>query len=635
MEQIVVGKLKREDSRFHGVVVLSDGREILVEKQFLGHAQDQELVAVSLEKKANGRFYGRVIQCFDRKMAGEVRCFNGDYVISIHGKKHAYQVPILKLGACQGEDVVWFEMIEENNQIGARVLYVLGSKDEVEVDSVNYCREQGIHTVFPNNVLRAARKKESFSLPPLHSSRVDLRDKFIFTIDGEDSKDLDDAIGLEILANGNYCLRVNIADVSEVIETNSVIDMDAQKRGNSVYLVGKVYPMLPPVISNQVCSLNPCQERDTVTCEIELCPDGTVVTSKLLLSRICSRKKMSYENVNQVLSGACPYDYEAYQGVLQHMDALAQQLYLQRKNKGAIEFETMEPVVALTDGEVTNIFPRMRGKSQRMIQEFMILANEQVAEILANYHLAAPYRNHTHPRRNAVHTVVEQLYASGYDCSHLLTLENYKSSYTFQNLLQKYELSEIKNPLHFQLASIMKRAIYTSEPKGHFALGLSHYVHFTSPIRRYPDLLVHRVIKNHLLLGKCQFQEEIEQIENLGAHCSDTLRNADRCELFDLKQRALTYYRSHIDTVYQGQVINCSAKGILLQLEIGTQEFLPASMLSSYQYDPSTNSFFSYPREEIQLGSYLNVQLKGVKGEKGLAVFELVEASKQKVKTFL
>ena len=315
----------------------------------------------------------------------------------------------------------------------------------------------------------------------------------IITIDGEDAKDLDDAVYVEKLKNGNYRLIVSIADVSHYIQQDILLDKEAQKRGNSVYLVDRVLPMFPKEISNGVCSLNPRENKLTFTCEMEIDPSGKVVDSETYKSVIKTAHRMTYSNVNKILDGdeELTKEYGDIKDMLFTMFELSKILRDVKYQRGSIDFDIPEIKVVLdSEGKVESLKKRERGEAEKIIEDFMISANEAVAEKLFWLEIPSVYRTHDKPDPERIKTLNDTLAKFNYRIHSFEDLHPKR----FQSIIEDSKDKDISMIVHKFILMSLKQARYTVDNTGHFGLASNYYTHFTSPIRRYSDLLVHRIL---------------------------------------------------------------------------------------------------------------------------------------------
>ncbi|RKY84659.1 ribonuclease R [candidate division KSB1 bacterium] len=507
----VIGRL-RVKSQGYGFVELEEGGdEIFVSQRNMHTAFDGDIVRVELfARPSKGRLQeGRIVEVVKRQR---------EYIVGTfcEGKYFAYVVPDgLKIlwdiiipnqyrgRAKQGQKVVvkiakW-EDVKLNPE--GRVVEVLGYPEEVGVDVLSVAKSFGLPTKFPLRVLQEAEPLCAGIPAAEIIRRLDLRQQLCFTIDPVDAKDFDDAISLQVLENGHYLLGVHIADVSYYVPEGSKTDHEALMRGTSVYLVDRVIPMLPEKLSNQICSLWPHSDRLTFSVLIELDASGQVVNYQIRESVIRSKRRFTYEEVQQILDEG---DGEYFE-TLNAMRRLSKILYRNRLRQGSLDFETPEVKVLLNEkGQPLGISKQVRLESHQLIEEFMLLANRVVSKHIA-VHLAQNgrrrrsslpfiYRIHEKPDQKKIKEFVRLIEALGYS----LEVKRGVRAQHLQRLLETVRGQDEELIINTVMLRSLMKARYSPENVGHFGLAFDYYTHFTSPIRRYPDLVVHRLLKEYL-----------------------------------------------------------------------------------------------------------------------------------------
>ncbi|MDF2522324.1 MAG: RNAse, partial [Clostridia bacterium] len=437
-----------------------------------------------------------------------------------------------------------------------RIVEILGHKDEAGTDILSIIRTHNLPEEFPEDVEKQANKIPEVVKEEELERRRDLRDRIIVTIDGEDAKDLDDAVNVERLPNGNYLLGVHIADVSHYVFEKTALDTEALKRGTSVYLVDRVVPMLPKRLSNGICSLNPQVERLTLSCDMEINSKGKVERYEIFESVIKTKERMTYKNVNKILTDKDPETIERYKELVptfEQMHELMQILNKRRVVRGSIEFEFEETKIILDDkGRPIEIRPYERGISEQIIEEFMLVCNETIAEHMFWKEAPFVYRVHEDPSPEKIEAFNEFIYNFGYHLKGIAELH----PKTLQQLVEKIKGTREERIISTLMLRSLKKARYTSANLGHFGLAAKYYCHFTSPIRRYPDLMIHRIIKEdlHGKLKGSRLSELHGKIEQIADHCSLRERTAEEAErdVEDLKKAE--YMKERIGVEYEGIV---------------------------------------------------------------------------------
>lgn len=426
---------------------------------------------------------------------------------------------------------------------------------------------EGMSNTFPEAVLEESRKIDT-DIKGEIGKRRDLRDLPIITIDGDDAKDLDDAVYVEKLKNGNYRLIVSIADVSFYIPEGSPLDAEAYKRGNSVYLVDRVLPMFPKEISNGICSLNPGEDKLTFTCELEIDPDGKVVSSDTYKSVIKSAYRMTYNNVNKIIAGDewAVKEFAPIKDMVMNMLELSKIIREVKHKRGSIDFDIPEIKLVLNEnGKVEYIKNRDRGESEKIIEDFMIAANEAVAEKLFWLEIPTVYRTHEKPDLERIRTLNETLSKFKYRIHSLDGIHPKQ----FQQIVEDSKEKGVNLIVHKMILMALKQAKYTVENYGHFGLASSYYTHFTSPIRRYSDLTVHRILNSvlHGYPSKKTVIRNIEELPGVCAHISKTERAAMKMEDESIKIKLVEYMMDKIGEEYSGTIVGFSNKRVFFETE--------------------------------------------------------------------
>lgn len=447
-------------------------------------------------------------------------------------------------------------------QPDAEIIKNLGSAESLKsrIDSIVYTHR--IKSEFDSETLTEANTISDTISEKELSKRLDLRTEKIITIDGDDAKDFDDAISIRKLAGGLYRLGVHIADVSHYVTPESSIDAEAFTRGTSVYLSDRVIPMLPERLSNGVCSLVPNEDRLTLSCIMTVSPDGTVKNYKIVKSVIRSTHRMTYTNVDKILSGdtALRKEYKDILLQLDHMNDLADILTTKRKQRGSIDFDVPEAKISLDkDYNVGDVVIRERLKSHRIIEEFMLLANETVAEHAVRHSLPLIFRTHAAPDGEKLDNFARFLHNFG------LSLPDASTPKDLQTLLDKVKDEPYAAVISKNMLRAMMKADYRTENDGHFGLAADFYCHFTSPIRRYPDLIVHRMLSAELA-GK-NISKLSGNLQDASIQSTETERMAEECERDVDTLLKVMYISTHIGEEFQGVISSLSDYGIYVELE--------------------------------------------------------------------
>ena len=461
---------------------------------------------------------------------------------------------------------------EKDKKAEGKIIEVLGNVNEAGVDMLSLIKEYKLPAKFPEPVVEEAKrcgnKVDKKDIP----NRVDARDRIIFTIDGEDAKDLDDAVRVEKLENGNYKLEVHIADVSYYVKEDSLLDREALIRGTSIYMLGRVIPMLPRELSNGICSLNAGEDRFTLSCVMEIDQKGKVISSEIYKGIIRVTERMSYKDVQKILEGTDKNVLEKYEPYIQefkNMEELAIILKNRRLENGYLNLDIPESKIDLDiDGKVTNISRYETTFANEIIEQFMLTANETVAEKF--FWLDAPfiYRVHEEPDLEKVNELNKFLFNYG-----LKIKANQDNIYPkeFAKVLEEIKGKEEEKVISTLILRTLKVARYEAENKGHFGIASKYYCHFTSPIRRYPDLFIHRIISKYLEENYDLNQKEIEkyklEAENRSEQSSEREKIATKVEREAEDLKKAEYMESRIGEEYEGIVSSITQFGMFVELQ--------------------------------------------------------------------
>ena len=478
-------------------------------------------------------------------------------------------IPKKKIKGAKTGDLVAVKIYfwgDDEKKPEGEVVSILGDPQDTEALISALLINNGIQEKFPNEVIKETDKiNDDFSEEI--EKRRDLRHLDIITIDGSDAKDLDDAVYVEKTETG-YKLFVSIADVSYYVKSGSELDREALKRGNSIYLVDRVIPMLPRKLSNNLCSLNPDEDKLTFTVEIEFDSNGKVVKNDFYKSVIKSKYRMTYSGVNKILEGGEKLikEYSGIYEMLKNMLSLSKSLRHIKKRRGSIDFELPEIKVILDENKlVKDIELRSRGEAERIIEDFMVAANEVVAEKLFWEEIPAIYRVHEDPDKAKIAALNETLVKFGY---HLKNLEEMHPG-KFQTIIDRTTGLPEGYLIHKLILRAMQRARYANKNLGHFGLASKYYLHFTSPIRRYSDLVVHRMLDKSItkFMKEKEKQSYSENLDTVASIISKTERVADKLEEDSVKIKLIEYMQDKIGNIYIARLSGMNKNKVFMELE--------------------------------------------------------------------
>ncbi len=527
---LIRGKLTGHAKGFAFVIPEEPGMDdIFIPPNEINNALHGDTVLARVSSESSGqRKEGTVIRILERGMTKIVGTYteskNFGFVIPDE-KKFAGDIFIPKAasnGAVEGHKVVVELTTYPEGRMSAEgeVIEILGHKNDPGVDILSVIHKHGLPQEFPEEVLQQANEAPETIDESEIENRRDLRNEMIVTIDGADAKDLDDAVTVTKLDNGNYKLGVHIADVSHYVTEESPIDKEAVERGTSVYLVDRVIPMIPHRLSNGICSLNPKVDRLTLSCEMEIDSDGEVVNHEIFQSVIKTTERMTYSDVNSILTEQDEELHKRYEPLIpmfQLMEELAEALRGKRMHRGAIDFDFKESKVLVDeDGKPTDVVLRERSVAEKLIEEFMLAANETIAEHFHWMDVPFIYRIHEDPKEEKLRRFFEFITNFGYIVK---GTANSVHPRALQEIIEEVRGKPEEMVISTVMLRSMQQAKYDPENLGHFGLSAEFYTHFTSPIRRYPDLIVHRLIRTYLIEGKLNESTKAKWDARLAGNC--------------------------------------------------------------------------------------------------------------------
>ena len=560
------------NAKGYGFVVLDKSfneDDIYIHGSNLLDARNNDIVIIEIINKSSRE--GKVVRVLtrdDSTLVGEIYQNNNKYYMT--PDKSGYQdilIPQDKLkGAVPGHKVL-IKPVREGHEYIGEVLRIIGHKNDVGVDILSYVYQYDFDPVYSEDVLKAVEQVPTeVSLSDM-DGRIDLRDKMIFTIDGADTKDIDDAISIEKKEDGTYELGVHIADVSHYVKKDGIIDKDAYDRGTSVYLVDRVIPMLPHKLSNGICSLNPNVDRLALSCVMNINTKGYVTDYKIFKSVIRSKKQMTYDSVNEILeNNKTPEGYEEYVHYLKIMNELSNIIRTKMVNHGYLEFNRPEPKILVDSNcHPYQIDLRSQRTGEKLIENFMIIANETVAGYIEDMKVPGIYRVHDRPNKEKLQIFIKFLNQKGYNIKADI---NKFRVIDYQNLLKLFEGKDEEIMLNTMAIQTMAKAKYSDTNIGHFGIASKRYAHFTSPIRRYPDLTLHRLVKEYTENNTPQtvayWQKKLFDISN---QSSKKEQDAINCERDVEKMKKAEYMEDHIGERYKGVISGVCEFGMFVELE--------------------------------------------------------------------
>ena len=620
-----------------------EGREddLYIPEDLKGGAFHQDRVQVELVPGSHGRRQeARVIKILERGMKQLVgtyeQCENFGFVIPDDSKvgTDVFVPKERSKGAVTGHKVV-VELTsyaaDERHKPEGRVVEILGHINDPGVDIMSIVRRLELPVEFGEKVMHQTDRIPDQVQDADRIGRTDLRELQMVTIDGEDAKDLDDAVSLYLDEKGLYHLGVHIADVSNYVQENSALDWEALKRGTSVYLVDRVIPMLPHKLSNGICSLNEGVDRLALSCLMTINGKGEVTDYQILETVICVDRRMSYTSVKKILEDKDEEErqkYETFVPMFEEMEQLASILRKKRHKRGSIDFDFAESKIVLDEkGHPIEIKPYERNVATKIIEDFMLIANETIAQHFFWMELPFVYRTHEKPDPDKLMKLSAFIRNFGYHVK--LTGEEVHPK-ELQKLLGQITDTEEETLISRLTLRSMKQARYTVECTGHFGLACQHYCHFTSPIRRYPDLQIHRIIKDQLRgrLHDERISHYLERLPEVAKHSSKMERRAEEAERETDKLKKAEYMEEHIGESYEGVISGITQWGIYVELPNTVEGLIHVSTLSGdfFYYDEETYEMVGRDTgKTYKLGQRITIQVKGVDRMIGTVDFMIPE----------
>lgn len=619
----ITGKL---DVTSHGdgyVIVEGRDQDIKIPSRQMSTALDGDIVSVKItgyHKKSN-KTIGKIEEVVKRARTKFVGTLTEEskntYIIEPDQQSSRvdfFVTPDDLAGAKPGEKVS-FSLVNWDDIRGypqAKIISRLGDAGSNEANILSILAEKQFEAAFPPEVEKFADSIPDKIAEKEINRRKDIRDEVVLTIDPPDAQDFDDGLSIKVLDNGNYYLGVHIADVTHYMPRASVLDDEAYQRGTSVYMVDRVIPMLPERLSNGVCSLRPNEDKLAYSCFMEIEPNGNVADYSIDETVIHSRQRFAYEDVQNILDGNKSHPFE---GQLKTLEKLAHTLLDKRFREGSINFETPEPKFVLDErGKPVDVIVKERKFAHKLIEECMLLANKTVAKHVKKLRTKKNakndhpffYRVHAEPDLEKLHNIKETAKPLGID----LNLEGKVTASKINGFLKKVEDTSLENIINGLMLRSMAKAEYSPKNIGHFGLGFSDYSHFTSPIRRYPDVLVHRLLKRYSSDGT---EYTYEQLLEMGEHCSERERYAVEAERDSVKLKQVEFLSERLGETFSGTISGVTENGIYVLIDdIYCEGMIRVSDLSDdyYIFNPQLHCLTGRSKgKKYRLGDSIQVKV--------------------------
>ena len=592
------------EGRFHaggrgyGFVIPSGGdlNDVFIPAENVNGAMHNDTVAARITKKASNckKAEGEIVKIHQRANKTLVGTFEAGRYFGFVTPDNArisgdIFIPKDEFGGAKPGDKVVVELMrwpESRRNAEGRVIEVLGAGNDLGVDILSIIKEYGLSGEFPEKVVKQAEMIPDAVTGNMINGRRDLRNLRMVTIDGEDAKDLDDAVSIEKLPDGKFRLGVHIADVSHYVPEGSPLDKEALKRGTSVYLVDRVIPMLPEKLSNGICSLNPGVDRLTFTVMMDIDTDGRMLSHEIFESVINIDERMTYTDVYKILEEGDAKLAEKYSSLIEDFKAmkeLAQILRGKRLSRGAIDFDFAEVKIILDEkGKPVEVKRYEITIANRIIEEFMLVCNETVAEHFRWLNTPFVYRIHEDPDPEKIAVFAEFVHNLGY---RLKGLSGIRPG-ALQELLEKSRGTKEEALISTVMLRSLAKARYSHRNTGHFGLAAEFYCHFTSPIRRYPDLMIHRIMKEYLkgTLTPEREKQLNEKLPEISAHCSERERAADEAERETENLKKVEFMKQHEGEIFKGVISGATSFGIFVELENTVEGLVKMSSLEDDYY---------------------------------------------------
>ena len=616
----------------YGFVVLDESfnePDIYINKINLQDGRNNDIVLIEIinEHTREGKVV-RILKRDDSTLVGLVIEDNGRIYVKPdrEGYNDIYIPNDMLKGAVPGHKVLVKQVNNGREYIG-EIIKIIGHKNDVGVDILSFVYQYEFEPVHSDEVLEAVENIPTEVLPNEYEGRLDLRDKVIFTIDGDDTKDIDDAISIKKLSNDVYELGVHIADVSHYVIKDGIIDKDAYERGTSVYLVDRVIPMLPHKLSNGICSLNPNVDRLALSCIMNINSKGHVISYKIAESVIKSRKQMTYNCVNDILeNNKVPEGYEPFVDDLKLMNELSNILRQKMVNHGYLEFNRPEAKI-LVDSECnpTEITLRSQRTGEKLIENFMIVANETVAGYIEDMKVPGIYRVHDKPNKEKLTILLKFLNRKGFNIK--ADINKFKAT-DYQKLLKMFKGRDDEVILNTFTIQTMAKAKYSDINIGHYGIASKRYAHFTSPIRRYPDLTLHRLVKEYTHnMNEKTISYWKNKLFDIAIQSSKKEQDAIDCERDVDKMKMAQYMENHIGEEFEGIISGVTQFGFFVELANTCEGLVRLDSLGGdyYSYNKDLSAILGKNSKKTYMyGDKVKVKVVSASRETSQVDFELV-----------
>ncbi len=604
----IIGTYRKNQKGFGFVKIENQEDEIYISRENSKNALNGDTVAIKIiaEKEGDKKQEGKIVKIVRHEKDTVVGTFqksrNFAFVVP-DDKNFGTDIFISKAnwGKARDKKKVLVQILkypEKGKNAEGKVIEVLGGINEAGVDMLSLIKQYELPYKFPDEVVAEAKAYGDKIDPSDLPIRRDLRNDIIFTIDGEDAKDLDDAIHVEKLENGNYKLDVHIADVSHYVREKTELDKEAYLRGTSIYMLGRVIPMLPRELSNGICSLNAGEDRYTLSCSMEITPKAKIVSSDIYKGVIRVTERMCYTDVQKILDRSDETVLKRYEKYISYFDLMAELaniLKAKRKENGYLNLEIPESKIILDEnGVAIDVKKYETYFANEIIEQFMLIANETVAEKF--YWLQAPfiYRNHEAPDVDKVKELNKSLYNFGYKIK--ISKEEIIYPNEFAKILEDVKGKDEEKVVSNIILRTLRVAKYEAENKGHFGIASKYYCHFTSPIRRYPDLFIHRIISKYLdndyLVNDFWIKKYEKRAEKRAENCSERERVATKVEREAEDIKKAEFMESKIGEEYEGIVSSVTNFGIFVELDNTVEGLI--------RYEKLGDEYFIYNEEKRQ-----------------------------------